>query len=255
MLKKSWFKALTVILILLSFATIELEVDAAKRVRVKGYYRKDGTYVRPHYRTAPDGNPYNNYSYPGNYNPNTGKITPGNPQTYLDRYYNRSKTNATGQVGLTARNTVIQSGSIARNTTQNYTTLAAFRTKYASTLKLSFQELQAILAVKAYDEFYGASILSNNIKRTYLGKIGGTNDSNSIFHKYGNHGSDYGSNSIWNDVGQYGSNFGTYSSFNNTASSPPLIVKDGKIIGYLTVNSYKTSRVNPFLLKAIFGEE
>ena len=25
-----------------------------RRVRVRGYYRKDGTYVRPHYRTAPD---------------------------------------------------------------------------------------------------------------------------------------------------------------------------------------------------------
>ena len=65
-----------------------LEVDAG-RVSVRGYYRKDGTYVSPHYRTAPDGNPYNNYSFPGNFNPNTGRITPGNPQTYLNRYYNR----------------------------------------------------------------------------------------------------------------------------------------------------------------------
>ena len=73
------------------FTLYPLEVDAG-RVRVRGYYRKDGTYVRPHYRTAPDGNPYNNYSFPGNYNPNTGRITPGNPQTYLDRYYNRSSS-------------------------------------------------------------------------------------------------------------------------------------------------------------------
>ena len=27
--------------------------DAAKTVRVRGYYRKDGTYVRPHYRRPP----------------------------------------------------------------------------------------------------------------------------------------------------------------------------------------------------------
>lgn len=58
-------------------------------VSVRGYYRKDGTYVRPHTRSAPDGNPYNNYSFPGNYNPNTGEITGGNPETYLQRYYNR----------------------------------------------------------------------------------------------------------------------------------------------------------------------
>jgi len=60
------------------------------QVRVRGYYRKDGTYVRPHTRSWPDGNPYNNYSFPGNYNPNTGKISPGNPATYLNNYYNRN---------------------------------------------------------------------------------------------------------------------------------------------------------------------
>ena len=70
-----------------------LEADGG-RVRVRGYYRKDGTYVRPHYRSVPDGNPYNNYSYPGNYNPNTGQITPGDPQKYLDRYYNRSSSSS-----------------------------------------------------------------------------------------------------------------------------------------------------------------
>jgi hypothetical protein len=58
-------------------------------VSVRGYFRSDGTYVQPHTRTAPDGNPYNNYSFPGNYNPNTGKITPGNPDSYLKRYFNR----------------------------------------------------------------------------------------------------------------------------------------------------------------------
>ena len=88
------FKLLILTLIItfgvLSLCPVEIE---AGRVRVRGYYRKDGTYVKPHYRTVPDGNPYNNYSYPGNYNPNTGKITPGDPQKYLNRYYNRSKTN------------------------------------------------------------------------------------------------------------------------------------------------------------------
>lgn len=37
-------------LILLTFATPAL---AGKRVNVRGYYRKDGTYVRPHTRSAP----------------------------------------------------------------------------------------------------------------------------------------------------------------------------------------------------------
>jgi len=58
-------------------------------VYVRGYRRKDGTYVRPHYRSRPDGNPYNNFSFPGNKNPYTGKVAPGNPDTYLRRYYGR----------------------------------------------------------------------------------------------------------------------------------------------------------------------
>jgi hypothetical protein len=58
-------------------------------VGVKGYTRKDGTYVAPHTRSAPDSSPYNNHGMPGNYNPNTGTITPGNPDTYLERYYHK----------------------------------------------------------------------------------------------------------------------------------------------------------------------
>jgi hypothetical protein len=39
---------------------------------VRGYYKDNGTYVAPHQRSAPDGNPNNNYSSPGQYNPNKG---------------------------------------------------------------------------------------------------------------------------------------------------------------------------------------
>lgn len=56
------------ILIMLSSAT-----QAYADVHVKGYYRKDGTYVRPHYRSNPDGNFFNNWSTYGNINPYTGK--------------------------------------------------------------------------------------------------------------------------------------------------------------------------------------
>jgi hypothetical protein len=53
---------------------------------IQGYTRKDGTYVAPYQRTSPDRNPYNNYNYPGNYNPNSRSTTPGNADTYLNRY-------------------------------------------------------------------------------------------------------------------------------------------------------------------------
>ena len=62
-------------------------------VRVRGYTKRDGTYVQPHYRSAPDGNPYNNWSYPGNINPYTGKVATGSPSNYISRYCERSPYN------------------------------------------------------------------------------------------------------------------------------------------------------------------
>jgi hypothetical protein len=55
---------------------------------VRGYWRdSDGdgikdTYVQPYQRSNPDNSVTNNYGYPGNLNPNTGQITPGNPNNY-----------------------------------------------------------------------------------------------------------------------------------------------------------------------------
>lgn len=70
---------------------------ALSQVQVRGYYRRDGTYVQPHVRSSPDGNPYNNYSYPGNTNPYTGNgstqntgSNPLNPMLY---------SNSTGNTG------------------------------------------------------------------------------------------------------------------------------------------------------------
>lgn len=61
-------------------------------VWVDGYYRSDGTYVTGHYRSAPNGNPYDNFSFPGNTNPYTGKTATGNPDTYLKNYYGNSSS-------------------------------------------------------------------------------------------------------------------------------------------------------------------
>ena len=61
-------------------------------VHVDGSFRKDGTYVQPHVRSAHDGSPYNNYGFPGNYNPNKGQITPGDPNKYLERYYEKKSS-------------------------------------------------------------------------------------------------------------------------------------------------------------------
>lgn len=50
-------------LVILTVMVVLGLVSANADVYVNGYYKKDGTYVQPHTRSNPDGNPYNNYSY------------------------------------------------------------------------------------------------------------------------------------------------------------------------------------------------
>jgi hypothetical protein len=53
--------------------------------QVRGYWSdRDGdgykeSYTNPYQRMNPNNTVQDNYSHPGNYNPNTGQITPGNP--------------------------------------------------------------------------------------------------------------------------------------------------------------------------------
>ncbi len=54
---------------------------------VKGYYRSNGTYVRGHYRSRRDNNPYNNWSTRGNINPHTGDE--GTHYPHRSRYYHK----------------------------------------------------------------------------------------------------------------------------------------------------------------------
>jgi len=61
-------------------------VAEARDTYVNGYTRKDGTYVAPHYRSAPDSNPYNNYSTRGNINPYTGEEGTRDPEPLTGGY-------------------------------------------------------------------------------------------------------------------------------------------------------------------------
>jgi len=51
---------------------VSVSVQAA--VHVRGYYRSNGTYVQPHYRSNPDGNFWNNWTTSPNVNPYTGTV-------------------------------------------------------------------------------------------------------------------------------------------------------------------------------------
>ena len=87
--------------------------------------------------------------------------------------------------------------------------------------------------------------------RTYLGKLtSNIYDSESIFNEYGIYGSKFALNSIFNEFGVYGSQFSYKSAFNNFASQPPIIISGGKVIGYLTTNTYMANAVSPYGLKS-----
>ena len=60
-------------LIALLVVTLTCAVAVGKPTSTKGYIKKNGTYVAPHYKTAPDKTKNNNYSTRGNANPMTGK--------------------------------------------------------------------------------------------------------------------------------------------------------------------------------------
>ena len=61
-------KKIFIFLLLLAFVT-----PCLASTYVRGYTRRDGTYVQGHYRSNADSTKLNNYSTQGNYNPYTGQ--------------------------------------------------------------------------------------------------------------------------------------------------------------------------------------
>ena len=66
-------KKITILVYFISVIFVFANVARAY-VPVRGYVKSNGTYVRPHYRSEPDGYFWNNWSTYGNVNPFTGKV-------------------------------------------------------------------------------------------------------------------------------------------------------------------------------------
>lgn len=61
------------------FLLSSLVGDLVADTYVKGYTRRDGTYVQPHYRSDSNNTKLDNYSTRGNINPYTGKYGTKDP--------------------------------------------------------------------------------------------------------------------------------------------------------------------------------
>src|SRR6266700_8053539 len=59
--------------ILLALVLFSLSASAFSDESVRGYIRRDGTYVAPSHRTEPNTHRYDNYNSQGNTNPYTGQ--------------------------------------------------------------------------------------------------------------------------------------------------------------------------------------
>jgi hypothetical protein len=99
----------------------------------------------------------------------------------------------------------------------------------------------------------GAVIIAQDGKNTYLGKLSNSFDDDSIFNEFGTYGSEFNNKSIWNEFSTFGSEFNSFSPFNEFSTKPPMIIKNKKIIGYLSVNGNIQAAVSPNILKAMCG--
>lgn len=80
----------------------------------------------------------------------------------------------------------------------------------------------------------GASVYSQETPGVFLGFFGTTTASLSIKNSLGDYGSTSGVNSVRNKLSKYGSASGDFSSISSSAFNPPIIVKEGVTLGYLT---------------------
>ena len=78
-------------------AALLLSSQVSAQVRVKGYVKRDGTYVAPYYRSKPNSTTLDNYSTKGNYNPYSGKVGTQNP--YPNSYGNGSRRSSSSSYG------------------------------------------------------------------------------------------------------------------------------------------------------------
>ncbi|MEC8849140.1 MAG: hypothetical protein VYB93_07750 [Pseudomonadota bacterium] len=101
----------------------------------------------------------------------------------------------------------------------------------------------------------GARIIAQDDENTYLGKVASAYDSDSIFNEYDSYGSEYSSDSIWNEYSEWGDEYSSVSPFNKYSSTPPMLIKDGEVIGYLSANKSMKAAVSPSMLKALCEDE
>lgn len=131
---------------------------------------------------------------------------------------------------------------------------------YSFSCAIILSSLNLLLAQSGYnfnsliDAVWDAKIIAQNDENTYLGTLSNQFNSESIFNEFGIYGNEFSATSIWNEFSTFGNEFNINSPFNKFSFHPPMIIKNGDIIGYLTANKSISGGVSPNLLKALKDE-
>jgi len=119
---------------------------------------------------------------------------------------------------------------------------------------LLFLPLGLFAADEGCEPFRGALIIGQDADHTYLGKIANNSDGDSIFNDFSPYGDPLSPKSIWNEFSTFGNSFNGLSPFNESSATPPEIVKDGSMIGYLSMNKNVKNSISPNALKELCKE-
>ena len=161
---KQLFTILLFIITLFSFAQTN-----TNHVYVSGYYRSNGTYVQPHYRTAPNSTNRDNFSTRGNINPYTGQSGYIAPDNKTLSAYNTSSNNSSSTYPKTNTNKRPSSNEYSSNI---YTTTSSYGQLWKNPLQ--FDAIRPIkkgssVRVMGYEDGYYKVISNGTVG--YINKI------------------------------------------------------------------------------------
>jgi len=80
-------------------------------------------------------------------------------------------------------------------------------------------------------------VFSQDDRPIFLGFFGSNFSSDSINNQSGSYGNAFSSTSMRNSFSSYGRRFSNVSAFDPLAQKPPVVVRNGKKIGHITVNT------------------